>query len=450
MPVGSGKSRTAYTIAKWAYKEKYITSNILAPTNILVEQYRIEFKGLHTLARKDNYVCFGKEDSRSYSSCEDHHSVLKYHCKGCLYITAVRKSHKMPYGIYNPYTYMAHRLYKPLLIVDEAHNLIKMITDLAAKRLWKKDYHFPNWVTNYRTLLRWVKEKLKEYPQDKKLNILLQDLESGNMRYIVERTIEPWRGRDEEVLKLLPIDISREKPVLWPSHTKRKVEKIILLSATLSRVDIQQLGLDKRRVIWIRTESPIPAERRPISYQGLEYYSATSEPTDKTWQWFVDKMREHPHTKGLIHMPYSYAARFRQIVPQELADRLVYHDNVNKADVYSEWRQSDPQQGKVLVASGMYEGIDLKGPDYSWQVILKVPYPSLGEPALKYLAEEHPERYAWMAIKDIIQASGRICRAEDDYGETYILDKNFRKLYTKYQDLFPIWFQGALYDDETV
>ena len=417
IPTGGGKSRIAVTLARWVNKKYRLKSNILAPTNILVDQYREEFPKMHTLARKGNYRCFGKEGTRSYSSCQDHYDGCGNHCRGCPYIATVRKSHIAPYGIYNPYTYLAHRLYKPVLIVDEAHNLVKMITSMAAKRIWKKQYNFPNWVTNYRTLFRWVQDALKEFPNDRKLNILNTDLETGKMRYLVERAIETNRGKEEEVLNLLPIDISEEKPVLWPSTNKNPVRKIILLSATFSKVDLQQLGLDKKRVMWIKTDSPIPTERRPISYQGVEHYSSNSLPSDKTWKWLESAMESHPHVKGLIHMPYSMARVFESKLPDTLRQRLMFHDNLSKQQVYEEWRTSDPVQGKVLVASGMYEGIDLKGPEFGWQAILKIPFPNLGEPALRYLADEKPEQYAWLAIKDVLQASGRICRAPDDYGD---------------------------------
>ena len=99
----------------------------------------------------------------------------------------------------------------------------------------------------------------------------------------------------------------------------------------------------------------------------------------------------------------------------------------------------------------MYEGIDLPYDACRWQIVSKVPWPYLGDPAVKYLSEVDPEWYQWETIKTIIQASGRIVRSTDDYGSTFILDASFRRLYTdsKSRGLFPTWFMEAIHESRT-
>lgn len=102
-----------------------------------------------------------------------------------------------------------------------------------------------------------------------------------------------------------------------------------------------------------------------------------------------------------------------------------------------------------MVGSGMYEGLDLAGDSGRWQVITKVPYPSLEDPVTRYLMEQDEEYYHWETIKQLLQASGRICRKLDDYGVTYVVDSSFRRLYTQSQELFPQYWKDSLIGLET-
>src|SRR5262249_41063287 len=148
--------------------------------------------------------------------------------------------------------------------------IVKMLKDLNSKKLWARDYGFPNWVRTYETVKKWVSDKLgaqqTQGEPDKKLSLLAEDLSSGRPKYLVERAIEPLRGKEEPLLKLLPIDTSTAAPILWPLG---KVKKIVLLSATIGKSDIQQMGLSDRRVLWISVPSPIEPERRPFIWEPV-------------------------------------------------------------------------------------------------------------------------------------------------------------------------------------
>lgn len=48
--------------------------------------------------------------------------------------------------------------------------------------------------------------------------------------------------------------------------------------------------------------------------------------------------------------------------------------------------------------------------------------------------------YDLSALQQIIQASGRIVRSKEDWGETYILDRTALKLIEKYRTECPEWF----------
>lgn len=357
---------------------------------------------------------------------------------------AVRQSHMVPYLVCNYYTCMAHKLFNPVMIIDESHNTLGVIRDLEGKRLWKKDYKYPSNVTTYGDLLKWV-EAHPRRDSDQKLKTLYEELSTGREHYLVEAGVDLYRGREEECLKLLPIDVRNARPYLWPSG-KRGVQKIILLSATFTRVDLEMLGLTQRRVAVLETGSPIPPERRPVyflpicnssfHYQGLAVTKLTT---------FLKELADaRPGTKGFVHTTYGMAAKLEGLLQND--PRFIFHDAETKMTQYEIWRNSDPQQGKVFIGCGLSEGIDLKGPEFGWQVLTKAPYPSLAEPALKFQAEQNPSEYTWAAMRDTAQACGRICRSPEDHGETYLVDLTFRKLFRQAKNfgIVPKWLDEQL------
>ena len=84
----------------------------------------------------------------------------------------------------------------------------------------------------------------------------------------------------------------------------------------------------------------------------------------------------------------------------------------------------------------MYEGIDLSGDLSRFQVMVKAPFPSLGDKRIKFIADTHSEMYSIMTIMKIVQGAGRSVRSEDDYAVTYILDKNAERLFGSKENLW--------------
>ena len=110
---------------------------------------------------------------------------------------------------------------------------------------------------------------------------------------------------------------------------------------------------------------------------------------------------------------------------------------MNKAEVLDKFLNSDPADGKVLVGSGMSEGLDLKGDKGRWQVILTIPYPSYGDAWVRRKAKAESHWYTWAATQELVQKFGRISRGPDDWGVTYILDSRFESFFCKARDYWP-------------
>lgn len=439
VPVSGGKSRIAVTLARWVWGQNKQKSALITPTNVLVDQYLADFKRMATLKKSDSYDCINNKDKENVKlTCSDVKKQFGNCCRNCPYVKDLRKNRAVPYGVYNYYIYMAHKLFRNVLIADEAHNLVPMIASLAEKKLWKHEYDYPDSINNYRQLLQWARNSSR-LAYDRKLQLLLKELTSGAPKYVARRSDELWRGQERDVIRLSPIDISDQPPTLWPD---KHVQKIILLSGTIGYKDIEQLGLDRKRVLYHNAQSPIPARRRPVTLD-VELSMAWKN-LDENIPRVADKIKaivdDRSGQKGLIHATYDVAARLKCYLK---GSRFMFHDKDNKMEVYQKFREASPESGVILVASGLYEGIDLPEDLGRFQVVTKVPWPSMAEPAVKYMAEADPERYAWEATKIVLQACGRICRTPTDYGETFILDSTFKRLYNEYQQFFPSWWRNA-------
>lgn len=446
LPVASGKSNIAYTVARWqsSFKKK---TNIITPSNVLVEQYTADFPRLHTMKRQDSYTCINSDDLQPMA-CPDVKQLCEHYCKGCPYVKNLRQMHVVPYGVYNMHTMMAYKLYKENLILDEAHNAIPFLRETVSWKLWKHQYNYPNTLFNYEAVLKWVEAHPKR-DTDRKLSEIYKGLTSGQPRFLVERGMEKYRGEFKEVLKILPIDIRNAPPILWPSG---KVKKVLLLSATINYKDIETLGLDKRRVLYIEADSPIPASQRPVIYDPrvAVTYSNRESSTPILAQTILEYLGKHT-TKGLIHTTYPIAAELKRLLADtshQGVERLLFHEKNNRDTVFKKFKDSPPEEGKVLIACGLYEGVDLPYDAGRWQLITKVPWPSLADPAIRWTCEQDPKWYAWETARTVLQACGRICRTPDDYGETFIIDSTFRRLYADNKELFPEWWKRGFLDEQ--
>lgn len=445
LPVASGKSAIAMTLAKWCGK-----ASIITPSKLLVDQYKDEYPAIQVLRAKADYFCstFGvplnKRPVRKNQpkTCPDSAG-----CIGCkTYRKDLAKARVYNYLLSNYWIYLAHGLYRDTLVVDEAHQLISMLQQMSSKKLWYNKYKFPSSIETREDMVRWVNSPENGWNRalDPTYKKFKQELLSNRPRFIFKVSEEPYRDTTDTCISMRPIDVSDEPPIMWPD----KVKKMVLLSATLSRKDIEQLGLSDKKIMYIEADSPITADRRPVNIPkeaASMAYAQQTENIPKLIDYILETTNKHPTEKGLIHATYSLAEKIKQAIKHDTKEnsRYIFHTKEDKAEKYQIFR--DSEEPKILVASGMYEGIDLPYDAGRWQIIAKVPYPSLADPAIKYMVGLDKEWYSWETIKVVLQACGRICRTPEDYGITYIFDNSFKRLYNQNKDWgFPLWFQNSV------
>lgn len=434
LPTGSGKSRVAMAISDWQQNVDIIT-----PTNVLLKQYVNDFPDMPFLQKKDMYTCCIKSQGATHKNCQ--HERAKFQ--------VMHNSN----ALMNYYMYLATlnqgRMPAPTLIVDECHNLIPMIQDLNAKEMWQKKTKYPDWVHDSTSFLRWAtnSKSISTNTADEKAfyDEIITQLTSHKPKYIFERTKLWWLRTKppqlRDAIRWRPVDIRTPETTIL-----RRGTKLILLSATFGRKDIESLGLDKRRVLLVQGKSPIPAESRPIQIDpvGNINYGNIEEMTLKVAQKIENELLpRHTGEKGVIHVTYKQSLLLRKHLNNP---RLLWHDKTNKMEQYNKFLSSDSDS--VLVASGLYEGIDLPDDLGRWQVVAKIPWLSLADPAIKYKSEVDKEYYLWETAKVVIQACGRVARHEKDYGITYIVDGSCERLFTQLSHLLPDWFKEAIIEKD--
>lgn len=439
-PVALGKSAIAITIAKWA-AAKGLTSSILTKDRMLVNQYAADYPSLAVLRAARDYVC------KTYGNAQRAKAKMRKHwkvhrdmdkCEGCqrLYLdtTKARTSVKSPIPLLcNMHTHLAHRLYKKVLIIDEAHNLVPFLQELHTKHFWRKDINFPpkSWSRN--DLKKWAEKDPSAVPAP-----LLEELRRDVPRFSLVRDFATYFGNWEERLSMVPFDVRGEAPFMWPG----KGTKLVFLSATINQKDLERIGLEDRRWSHIDTGSVIGPERRPIYIDAVDSMAFRNQ--SRNMPELVSYVRavwtHYGKTRGLVHVPYNLAEKLKQLgkgLP------LFFHDKKNKQSQFSSWLRSD--QG-ILIASGMTEGLDLAGEKARWQVIGKVPWPSLADPVIKEWSERDPDSYVWETLKQIIQAGGRVCRGPEDFGATHIFDNDIIRLLEMAESarMIPLWWKESL------
>ena len=158
----------------------------------------------------------------------------------------------------------------------------------------------------------------------------------------------------------------------------------------------------------------------------------------------IKEIRDRHDGNGFVHASYSLARKLR--LHMRDCEWAVFHeqDKRLKQSAYDRFSSTDPSERKVMIGSGFTEGVDMHEDIARWQVIAKIPYPSLADPAMRWVAKNRGDVYNWMVSRDIMQAAGRVCRSPEDYGVTYVLDNAWDNWYNKSVTTLPRWFRDAI------
>jgi Rad3-related DNA helicase len=243
-----------------------------------------------------------------------------------------------------------------------------------------------------------------------------------------------------------PLTVKPLDPARYLQHTVwDRGNKFALLSATILNKDAfcRSVGLRPENVALVDVGHTFPVENRPLydTTQGKMTYEHREETLPKIARLLVRLLAAHPEEKGLVHChSYGIQSKLEEHLRNfGVAHRVRAHEREDRDAELETWKATD--RPELFLSVKMEEALDLKGDLCRWQVLCKAPYLNTNDSRVQARLEEG--QWSWYhraALRTVIQACGRVVRAPDDYGDTYLADSSLLDLFERARADTPDWF----------
>jgi len=507
LPVGTGKSHLALMISDWYRKtiNKTAKIDIITNSKILQDQYSQTYESICDLKGKENYEC--ESYSCSCAQGAEFNRLNKTSCESCPYTFAKDSFISGGMSLTNFYLFILYAIYNPklmenrdarVLIVDEAHEFDDVMSDFISIKITEgiiKKYKFSNEyeiikqlksvtsISQYVDFLRFVNSEIistiddmekglskaprsiKQDKRDLKINKIMGGKNSDVKTMQLATDLRQLQLKIEVFLKEY-----KDNPNNWvlESNYNEKVKQkglslepiwaydyldkyvfshydmVFLMSGTILDKNLfcQLNGLDVTKAVYYSISSPFNVKNRPIYYMPLGKMSYKSK--EETFQRYVPYIQKlldkYKNKKGIIHTNSFELAKW--IEDKVKNPRLIFHDSQNKDEMLKMHKEST--EPTVIVSPSMDTGVSFDNDDARFQIIAKVPYPSLASQKNKLRQKNNPEWYSWKTVSGLVQMSGRPVRSSLDYADTIVIDGSFGDVIKHSSHYLPDWLQDAI------
>jgi Rad3-related DNA helicase len=243
---------------------------------------------------------------------------------------------------------------------------------------------------------------------------------------------------------------------LWPKEYTESMllcntPRVLMTSATATHKTPELLGMHTDEYELLVYPPVFPWARGPVYHLWTTSmrHNMSSEGWENMLGALADLMEYHQDRKGLIHS-VSYPRRddiltgMRRMVP-DLAYGLATHNKGGTTEALNLFFNSPP--GTVFVSPSVATGYDFKYQRAEWQAVTKIPFPDSRDSVVAARSKQDPDYPMHIAIQTLVQMCGRVMRADDDRGETFILDNNVSWLLKLYRHLVPDSFRVRAIND---
>ena len=473
-PPGVGKTHLAVGLSRlMQYETVFLTS-----TKDLQEQYE-KVSGSPRVIGRPNFPCkIAPVVSASFGQCvsgEKCQYAGLDGAKGCGYFDQLRKGLESPeaalnYAFYfRGVNYAGYFADRDLVVCDEAHLLRKELESFVSVSLSYavlkrfglmpsncQDWSVERWIKwaadslpNVATLIRQTRARARE-SGDREGDKLIADPRTLASLTTLSRSLYTLlKGKQGWV----PISMQNGiefKPVWVAPYTEqallRHADRFLFLSATIGNpaTFCEVLGLNPKEAFVLKCPSVFDPSRRPIHYRSVGRVSGQNELVYNKLVEEVDRILEkHQDQKGLLH---TVSYKLTQAIQQrsKFKARLLVPTAGGRAAAIEKFRKT--RLPLVMVSPSMTTGIDLPYDGLRFQIICKLPFSDLGDPIVKEQSKTPLGKN--LGLQDMIntmeQAYGRIMRASDDAGVTYLLDGNWDWVRHAAKDYISPWFTEAI------
>ena len=372
-------------------------------------------------------------------------------------------AHNYPYFL-TELKYVKDLGMREVLICDECHNIEQQllnfislkITELNIQNLYET--YFPQyqeddieswikWVMNTNSDIKLrLKELDKTIKREKELDSPLINLHIGELKalkkieskikYLLDIyqkspnnwiiNIEKYKNKTTSV-EFKPLFVNNFSQELLFQYGKKK----LLMSATVlnQKKLVESLGLDPKTTCFIKVPSTIPPQNQPIYNLNVVKINKDTMNEDNpfnTIQKMVDSIDTlldiFPNNKGIIHTTTYKISNYIEKYSRH-KNRILTHTTSTRMEILNKHLTS--KEPTVLCSPSMTEGVDLKYDLSRFQILIKVPYPNLGDKIIKRRMELDQEYYNWRTCIDTEQAKGRSIRTPTDIAITFTIAIGF-------------------------
>ncbi len=289
----------------------------------------------------------------------------------------------------------------------------------------------------------------EEAAERDRLNELRRDLDWFVEDYRDPESVTTWVV-DQPDGEGMPVTIKPMSPEKYLKHTVwDRGNRFALLSATILNKEAfcANVGLSPDRVALVEVGHTFPVENRPLYdvTRGKMTYEHRDETLPEIARALVRIMQRHPDEKGLVHC-HSYAIQDQLedlLADFGVSERVRSHESADRDAQLAAWKRSDDPD--VFLSVKMEEALDLEGDLCRWQLLCKAPYPNTRDSRVARRLED--DQWAWYyraALRTVIQACGRVVRAPDDHGATYLGDSSLLDLFERARTDMPDWFAAQV------
>lgn len=186
-------------------------------------------------------------------------------------------------------------------------------------------------------------------------------------------------------------------------------------------------------------------EKSPIFYVA-DYRLSYKEKQDtlpKIVQLISATMDMYTGKRGIIQTgSYEFAKSLLEMSPAHNRKRMIlYDDSKEKDEALAYFKTCND---KVIVGPSLVEGLSFDDDLCRFQIIMKVPYPSLADRFVKAKKDLKPDWYSNTTAISILQGVGRGIRSENDWCVTFIFDGCFTYLMKSSFSMFPKEFVNRI------
>lgn len=483
LPVGSGKSLIGITFSRFV-DGNFGNSFVLTPQRILQKQYEDDFEhnpntNLASLYGKANYHCYSKNTNCNTGD------LIKPKCNNCTHKQAKTKAINSSNVVLNydlallQFNKVGDFPKRKLMVCDEAHGLESLLTEFDAIHIsktrlqqvkvkwkllttldeayeWTKDTYLPAleqvvelMESEIQPLLQQTKlipediERIKEYDD---LQAHLASVTEIKFLTLAELKKDWVLVHDKMNIKFKRLRASQ----IFHKYIGRHADRVLLMSATIPNYQAfcRDLGIPVEEAAFLSLDSEFPAENRPVIYiphmkMNAEWESQANTLARKEMIQGIKTVCDiHKTENGIIHTTSFGVSEWLVTNLEGKIPQRIYHHNPDSGDDRNAVIKafSNATKPSVLISPSITEGLDLKYDLARFGIVAKIPYPYLGDQWVKARMDLSNEWYRRQAIIQILQACGRIVRAIDDKGVTYILDGSWGYLFKQTAHTIPDWW----------